>query len=119
MILVRFYHHLRIFEKNPSLKDVLGTLTLSLKGQFLKRPQYKKVLNYISETRQVWCFIRYAQFLGKIFFGTFCISYNRVKQTYNPEHFIKLLKEIVLILNQNMVAMIVLEMITKLKNVKE
>ena len=94
-------------------------MPLSFEGQFLKRPRYKKVLNYISETRQVWCFIRYAQFLGAILFGSFYILYNRVKQTYNPEHFIKLLKEIVLILNQNMVAMIVLEMITKLKNVKE
>ena len=28
-------------------------------------------------TEKVWCFIRYTQFLGAIFFGTFWISTNR------------------------------------------
>ena len=31
------------------------------------------------------CFIRYAQFLGAIFFGTFCISFNRDSRQ-NPEN---------------------------------
>ena len=34
-------------------------------------PRQKKVSNYILETRQVWCSIRYGQILGAIFFGTF------------------------------------------------
>ena len=44
---------------------------------FLKRPRLKNLEKYFFATRKICFFIRYAQFLGAIFFGTFWISTNR------------------------------------------
>ena len=52
-------------------------IAVYIEGHFLKRPRLKLFKNYIFATRKVWCFIRYTQFLGAIFFGTFWISTNR------------------------------------------
>ena len=37
-------------------------------------------ITYVSETSRTPCIIRYTQIFGAIFFGTFCISYNRDPQ---------------------------------------
>ena len=65
--------------KYSFLRTLIGILPVYFEGNFLKRQRLKKIKNYISVTREVWCIIWYAQIQGAILFGIFWISTNLLR----------------------------------------